>query len=274
MKRKLFVLMMIALLFLIILVGSVRILNPRVRADTTAISAANSLYETAQYHESIQIYEQLIAQEIQDSTVFFNVGNAYFQLGDYGRAILNYRRAAQLNPRDADVKANLEIAKTRANVDTLEIAPGPLAVLSDITGNWLSLNETAILALGLWFGALFLFLAWRLLSSEHPPSVVRYAAISLSIILLIVIMSLSSRVYVDSLEPGGVVVAPVVTLRSEPGDDFNTGFEIFAGSAVEVIEQQGEWIHLSGPGDTYRGWVPAGTVETIALNHQLYHFRS
>jgi hypothetical protein len=46
---------------------------------------------------------------------------------------------------------------------------------------------------------------------------------------------LGSRVYIDSLEPGGVVAAPVVTLRSEPGDDYDTDFENFVGSAVEVI---------------------------------------
>jgi uncharacterized protein YgiM (DUF1202 family) len=161
-----------------------------------------------------------------------------------------------------------------ANVEVPEIALGPVSLVSDITGNWLTFNETALLALGLWLMVSFLLISWRLLFPEGPPSSVRFAVVATLILLLVVIMSLGTRTYTDSLELRGVVVAPVVTLRSEPGDEFNTNFEIVAGSAIEVIEQQGEWIQLSGPGDTYRGWVPAGTVETIPLNQRLHHFRT
>jgi hypothetical protein len=274
MIRKLLLLTIIALLFTLGLVGADRLFNRRVGADLTAMSAADVLYATGQYSESIQIFQQLIDQGVQESSVFYNLGNAYYRLGDYGRAILNYRRASQLNPRDADIKANLELALTMANVEAPEIALGPITLVSNITGNWLTLNEAALLALGLWLLVSFLLISWRLLFPEGPPSSVRFAVVATLILLLLVIMSLGTRTYTESLEPSGVVVAPVVTLRSEPGDEFNTDFEIVAGSSVELIEQQGEWIHLSGPGDTYRGWVPAGTVETIALNQQMHHFRT
>lgn len=270
MIRKLFLLTLIAILFVTILLGIDQLLNKRVRADLTAVSAANSLYVTGQYDESIQIFEQIIDQGIKDSSVFYNLGNAYFRIGDYGRAILNFMRAAQLKPRDTDIQANLELALTMANIDIPKIAPGPLTLVSSLTGNWLSFNETALLALGLWFLVSFLLLAWRLLFPAGPPSSIRFVVAAALILLLVVVMSLGSRTYTDSLEPGGVVVASVVTLRSEPGNDFNTDFEIVAGSPVELIEQQGEWILLSGPGDTYQGWVPAESVETIALNRLGY----
>lgn len=50
--------------------------------------------------------------------------NAYFKLGNKGKAILNYERALQLLPRDADVKSNLVYARS-----LIEGNPGPLSIL-------------------------------------------------------------------------------------------------------------------------------------------------
>ncbi len=58
-------------------------------ADSDAMDAANALYEDRHYAETIQIYEQIVSTGVRDSRVFFNLGNAYFQNGDIGRAILN-----------------------------------------------------------------------------------------------------------------------------------------------------------------------------------------
>ena len=270
MIRKLLLLTIIALLFTVTLVGANRLINKQAPADLAALSAANSLYAAGQYSEAIQVFQQLIDQGVQETSVFYNLGNAYYRLGDYGRAILNYRRASQLNPRDGDVKANLELALTMANVEAPEIALGPITLISDITGNWLTFNETALLALGLWLIVSFLLITWRLFYSEGPPSPVRFVVVATLILLLVVVMSLGSRTYTDSLEPRGVVVAPVVTLHNEPGDETNSEFEIVAGSSVDLIEQQGDWIYLSSPGDIYRGWVPSGTVEIIGLNQLGY----
>ncbi len=274
MIRKLLLLTTVALLFTVGLVGADRLINQREDADLTALSAANSLFAAGQYSESIQIFQQLIDQGVQESFIFYNLGNAYYRLGDYGRAILNYRRAAQLNPRDADIKANLELSLSMANVEAPEIALGPIKLVSDITGNWLSFDETSLLALALWLLVSFLLITWRLLFPEGPPSTVRFVVVATLILLLVVVMSLGSRTYTDSLEPMGVVVAPVVTLRSEPGDEADTDFEIVSGSSVELIDQQGEWIYLSGPGDSYRGWVPSDAVEIIALKQQGFHIQT
>ena len=274
MIRKLLLLTIIALLFTLSLVGADRLINRRVDADLIALSAANSLFAAGQYGESIQIFEQLIDQGVQESFVFYNLGNAYYRLGDYGRAILNYRRAAQLDPRDADTKANLEMSLNMADVEAPEMALGPITLVSDITGNWLSFDETALLALGLWLLVSFLLISWRLLFPDRPPSSVRFAVVVALFLLLIVVISLGSRTYTDTLEPEGVIVASIVALRSQPGDEFITDFEIVAGSSVELIEEKGEWIYLSGPGNTYRGWVPSGAVESIALGLPGFHVQT
>ena len=44
--------------------------------------------------------------------VFFNLGNTCIRLGELGRAILNYKKASVLLPRDGDLKANLQYARS------------------------------------------------------------------------------------------------------------------------------------------------------------------
>jgi tetratricopeptide (TPR) repeat protein len=85
--------------------------------DTMAM--AHQLYESGQYAKAAEAYQQLVDQGYSDAALFYNLGNAYFKQGDIGRAILNYRRAERLHPRDPDTRANLELARSLA-VDQIE----------------------------------------------------------------------------------------------------------------------------------------------------------
>ena len=169
-----------------------------------------------------------------------------------------------LNPRDEAIKSNLELAQARANVELQTIAPGPVTLVANFTGQWLTINETALLALVLWFITGFFFFSWRLFSNEPYSSLLKLSSIGASIVLLLVLVSLGGRLLIVQINSEGIVVAPVVALQSEPGNHLETGIEVRAGSSVDLIETQGDWIHLSGPGDSYNGWVPASAVETVA----------
>jgi tetratricopeptide (TPR) repeat protein len=48
--------------------------------------------------------------------LYYNIGNSYFQLGAYPEAILYYRKAHRLIPRDSRVKNNLSMAETELNI--------------------------------------------------------------------------------------------------------------------------------------------------------------
>ncbi len=87
-----------------------------------------------------------------------NRGNAWFKAGQVGRAIASYRQAQLLAPRDAALRANLQLARTRAR--------GGSVYHADRWRDWLgrlSLNEWAWLtAAAVW--AFFILLAagqWR-----------------------------------------------------------------------------------------------------------------
>ena len=67
------------------------------------VAEGNRLYEAGQFVEAAALYQALADAGAEDGTLYYNLGNACFKAGDLGRAILNYRRAQALLPRDPDV---------------------------------------------------------------------------------------------------------------------------------------------------------------------------
>src|SRR6476659_1044175 len=79
------------------------------RADevSTAFDQANKLYEQGKYGEAASGYGKLAQAGQVSSALYFNLGNALLKSGELGRAILNYRLAQRLAPRDPDIRVNL-----------------------------------------------------------------------------------------------------------------------------------------------------------------------
>ena len=126
---------------LLMLVVAMQNLTAAKPINAEAMAAANNLYAAGHYAEAKQLYEQLAAQGAEDAALFYNLGNATYQLGDKVQAGVYYAHAAELAPRDADIQANLALVGG---------APAARSPLQDVMG-WMTLNETAVLALSLWF---------------------------------------------------------------------------------------------------------------------------
>ncbi len=244
----------------VILVGAfvlaTKMMQPKITADAQAVNAANQLYEVGNFDDAIRIYQQIIDRGVEDSTLYYNLGNSYFGKGDLGRAILNYQRAALLAPRDSDIATNLAIARTQANATIGDSAPGPLSILYDLTGNWLTLSETALLTMAIWFLMAILFLAWRLQERGISRTITRNASIVLFLVLTVAGLSLGSRLISERILPEGVVIAPVVAVSTEPGEQFESVFNLQNGAEVSLTETLGEWARLEVPGSQIEGWVP------------------
>ena len=128
------------------------------------MARANERYERGEYAEAAQQYEALIDRGYGGASVYFNLGNAYLESGDLGRAILSYLRARELAPRDSDIRANLDLARSMT-VDRVTAERALLIESVSFLGRrWATLSELGVAALLLWtvtglaIGAL---LVWR-----------------------------------------------------------------------------------------------------------------
>lgn len=272
MKQKMIFITITSIFLIGAFVFAARMLQPKAAADAQAIYAANQLYQVGNYDDAIRIYEQIIDQGVEDSTLYYNLGNSYYGKGDLGRAILNYQRAATLDPRDADIQNNLEIARTQANAVVGDMAPGPLGILRDLTGKWLTLNETALLTMAIWFVIAILFIAWRLQEQGLARKITRNMMLFLFLVLTIAGLSLGSRLVSEQMLPEGVVIAPVVAVSIEPGEQSEVAFNLQNGAEVNLMETNGDWARLEVPGSQIEGWVPLDSVETVASGNRTHEY--
>lgn len=264
MKRNLLTITLIGILLLGSLVAGIYSLASSDSFDVEAMEVANQLYSTGSYAEAGQVYEQLLSQGMANSSLYYNLGNAYYAQGDLGRAILNYQRASRLNPRDPQIRENLALARTQSVNEAAVASSNPIQSLADFSSSWFTLNETALLTLGLWFLLGFLFIAFRRIQPGKMRSFTQFGLILTALIFLMMGISLGTRLYTEQIRPEAVIIADQVTINSSPGDEFTTDFSLSSGAEVEVLDVQGSWAHLALPNDILDGWIPLSTMETVS----------
>jgi tetratricopeptide (TPR) repeat protein len=89
------------------------------------------------YRQSAKLLESLLDDGFRSGALYYNLGNAWYRAGEYGRAILNYRKAKPYRPRDPYLEANLEQALVAAP-GRLPEAPRPWWTHVLFWTNWLS----------------------------------------------------------------------------------------------------------------------------------------
>lgn len=84
------------------------------------LTEAMNAYDQGDFKKAATVYEDLVKSGIQNGSVFYNLGNTYFRLGEKGKALAAYLAARRLLPRDPDIKANLKFAHEQM-VDKLAV---------------------------------------------------------------------------------------------------------------------------------------------------------
>ena len=79
--------------------------------DSAAIFGnANELYKKGNYDLAIADYEKILNKGYESGNLYYNIGNCYFKENKLGKAIVNYKRALRLEPRDGDIRSNYKFA--------------------------------------------------------------------------------------------------------------------------------------------------------------------
>ena len=245
---------LVALGFLAAFAGGVFAQSP---SPAELMDEANLLYERGEFAEAAQQYESLIGRGYRDAAVHYNLGNAYLESGDLGQAILNYLRAEELSPRDPDIAANLELARSRT-VDRLQPEGDSIvAGISEFGRQWATTGELGAASLLLWavgglaVGALILWPAMRRSGLLRGGTVVVLAAMLVSLTLLL------SMLYANPYANTGVVTVQTVEVLEGPGPQYQETFALHSGAQVRLVDSRHGWLQVILPGGELRGWVPA-----------------
>lgn len=75
-------------------------------------ATADSLYAQKQYAEAAKQYA-LLADSVESSNLYYNLGNAEYKQKNYAQAVLAYERALRIDPDNDDAQYNLALVRTR-----------------------------------------------------------------------------------------------------------------------------------------------------------------
>src|SRR6266496_4195519 len=85
-------------------------------AQTDAeFAKANQEYAQGHFKEAIAGYEAPVRAGQWSANLFYDLGNAYFRVGDFGSAILNYERALALERHHPEATSNLRASMSTAS---------------------------------------------------------------------------------------------------------------------------------------------------------------
>lgn len=106
--------------FTILALASVLLLLPAAAslsaAETSSPSgdAALTAYDSGDFSRALKIYsEELKTGTGASPSLLYNMGNCYYQMGEFPRALVCYERAVRLAPRNSDIQVNLDMTRRK-----------------------------------------------------------------------------------------------------------------------------------------------------------------
>jgi len=214
------------------------------------------------YENAILNYEKIINEGgIRNPKLYYNLGNAYFLKEDLGRAILNYRRAEELDKADANIQKNLAFARSR-RIDKVTVKTEKRVLQTLFFWHYDFSIKTKFLLTCLCFAILCVsltFMTWRGKAAPWIAAMVICGLLSVCF-LTSVILETQARSY----HVFGVITADEVVARQGDGPNYPESFKdpLHAGTEFDLLERRSGWFHIR-LSDNSDGWIPDNAAELI-----------
>ncbi len=233
------------------------------------IQRANRLYSEGDFEDALSGYDEALKHGVDNGYIYYNRANTYFRLGSFGRAIANYHRARQLLPRNAEVFANLELARKKAPGHYSE-SESERSAQSKLFAGLLSYQEIklgAIVSAVLFWS---LFIVWRLrpLTRFLVPLLGTFVLTTSFICsyLFTRYSPLSGFEWALSSQSraigGAVVLERELKVYAGNSQTFQVIYILKEGAEIETREERESWIQVGLPGGRV-GWVQKDGLEII-----------
>lgn len=217
-------------------------------------AAAQVAYDSGNPAEAANLYRQLIDAGIENPELQYNLGNALFKSGDLPQAVKNYRLAEYQNPRDPDIRANLQFALDAAGAVAPRL-PIHRRLFAPLTQNeWTIAMITGYLLVALLLG----------LSLAIRPARRLLARLSL-IPALLILLGLGGRWHWNlfGTQPEWVVTRSGAATLFSPFEGATVHYEIPPAALVQQtrVDAKG-WIEVLYDGKS--GWLKESHIQRVS----------
>ncbi|MBF0239598.1 MAG: tetratricopeptide repeat protein [SAR324 cluster bacterium] len=213
------------------------------------------------YQKALLRFERLVRDGgIENGKLYYNIGNTWFMMGQLGEAILNYRRALRYVPHDANLRQNLEYARSQRKDQFEEQAQEQVMKILLFWHYDFSL-KTRFLVFMSFFGLFWLGLIVRLFQREWVPP---WGLFLTSLTAILLLGSLMVSEWHDNQNPAGVITETEVIARKGDGQSYQPGFRepLHEGTEFSLLDSRNGWLHIQLP-DGRESWIPEATAGLI-----------
>lgn len=180
---------------------------------------------------------------------------------DFGRAILNYRRAEMLDKSDTNIQKNLAFARSK-RIDTVPVKTEERIMQTLFFWHYDFSLRTKFLIASICFAvacAALTVMTWR----ARAASLVATAAIcGMLTVCFLTSVVVESRARANRV--GGVITAEEIVARQGDGRNYPESFKepLHAGTEFDLVERRQGWLHVR-LSDNSHGWIPDNAAELI-----------
>ena len=217
-----------------------------------AFVEAEKLYDQNRFAEAAEVYENLLRDGCHAPAILYNLGNAQFKAERLAAAILSYRRAWYLAPRDPDIRANLQYALQTAG------APPPDLRRHELILTVFSREQFRIIALVFWWTFCGLTILWTWIPAYRP--IIRHGITVVACGLLVALAGIWTW-HELAQRPEHVVLSKREEVRFAPLGNAVVHFVLPEGALVREIERAGNWTKISA--DRKQGWIRSDAIVPV-----------
>ena len=234
-----------------------------VAAQEAFFDEGNRRYQEGDYAGAVELYERILESGLESGELHYNLGNAWFRLGQLGPAVLHYERARRLMPRDGDLAVNLELARS-LTVD--RVTPLPGFWLFRVARWWIELLSRPALLGVVTLGWLVTMAALVVLVIGRADSLLvwsRRAAAVAGVATLVFGLGLVARELEAGRSDEAVIMAEQAAVHSAPSaDEELLIFTVHEGTKVRVERRSDAWVEVVLE-DGRVGWVRSDRLTLI-----------
>ena len=228
-------------------------------SSNTLFYRANSLYEGGKYQEAVDAYEQILQNGQASGNLYYNLGNAYYRLGEKGLALVNYRRAKALIPRDPDLRSNLAYLENDLKIS--KEGEGFTASLTTVLNDLASTREFIFWAEIFLTLTVVLLIIWIVL--PHYKKLVQIPLLTTAL-CLVLLLSASGASLLGHNKNQAIVIKSETQARFEPSETGGVYYTLREGASVMLDTTREGWA-LIKRSDGKKGWVPKEDIRTLQI---------
>lgn len=211
-------------------------------------------FQKEDFSKAVTALLSLAGSGVKNGHLFYNLGNAYLKSGDLGHAIYWYERAVPFTPRNADLRFNLDYARSLQVDDQPDKDP----VLTRVLFFWKDLLATRTIQYIVLGSNVLLWLGCGLLLFRSSSTLKALIAAALTLLVLMTPTTLF-QLYRTTLAPQGIILPEKAAVRSGRSSDATELFLLHAGTRVTIKEESNGYVKIRFKENMF-GWITQDEV--------------